>query len=324
MPVSPTGFANWSACFQDSVCRVKRLREQSREPLAQPGSSKRNRSTRRRAVRQGVQHDEVVDGGLEPHRCDAHPRLPQLVGIGLPLIAQHVGLGGDDERRGEPLQLLGAGAQRRGGDLVALARVARVLLPEPHHGVAPQVVALGELVVGRGIEGRIGDRVEQQLEPNVRPPALPGQERDHRSHVAPDAVASHGETLGIQAMLLPAPGDPPHRHIALLEGRRVADLGAEPVHREHDSGPGSDGEFAHQPVMRLRAAEHPPGPVDVHDNRQRSLRVLWPQDAKRHLRTGAVCNGQVFDVDHGLVYWACLRLIESEPSLLRVKRERPR
>ena len=49
-----------------------------REPLAQPGSSKSNRSPRRRALRQGVQHHEVVDGALEAGSRDAHSRLPQL------------------------------------------------------------------------------------------------------------------------------------------------------------------------------------------------------------------------------------------------------
>src|SRR5579862_3814556 len=94
-------------------------------------------------------------------RCrDAHPGLPQLVGVGFPLIAQDVGLGGDDERRWEPLQLLDAGPQRRGSDLVALGRVTRVLIPSPHHGVAPQVVALGELVVGLRVEGGVGDWID--------------------------------------------------------------------------------------------------------------------------------------------------------------------
>src|SRR5229473_4268931 len=178
-------------------------------------------------------------------------------------------------------------------------------------------------MVGRGIEGRIGDRVEQQLEPDVRFPALPGEPRDHRGHVAPDAVASHSQALCVQAMFPPAPGDPPRHHVALLEGCRVAGLRTEPVHREHDGGPGSDGEFAHQPVMRLRAAEYPPGTVDVHDDRQRSLRVLGPQDAKSNLRAGTVCNGELLNVDQGLAHMASLHLIKGGPSLFGTKGEQP-
>src|SRR6266849_5738228 len=122
-------------------------------------------------------------------------------------------------------------------------------------------------------------------------------------------------------MFLPTPGNPPRCHIALLKGCRVADLGAEPIDWEHDGGPGSDREFAHQPVMRLRAAEHPPGTMDVHDDRQRSPRVLGPQDAKSHQRAGAVCNSQVFNVDRVLANPARLRLIEGEPSLFGTKSE---
>ena len=125
-------------------------------------------------------------------------------------------------------------------------------------------------------------------------------------------------------MFLPAPGDPPRRHVALLKGCRVANLRAETVHREHDGGPGSDCEFAHQPVMCLRTAEHPFGPVDIHDDRQRSPRVLGPQDAKRQLHAGTVCNGKVFNVDQMLAHRARLRLIEGEPSLFGAKSEQQR
>ena len=125
-------------------------------------------------------------------------------------------------------------------------------------------------------------------------------------------------------MFPPALGDPLRHHIALLEGRRVSGLGAETILREHDGGPGSDREFAHQPVMRLRAAEHPPGTVDVHDDRQRSLRVLGPQDAQSNLRAGAICNGEVLNVDRRLAHRARLRLIEGDPSLFGTKGEQQR
>src|SRR5947209_19263656 len=59
----------------------------------------------------------------------------QFVGIRLPFVAQHVRFGGDDECWRKSFQLLGARPQRRGGDLVTLARVTCVLIPEPHHGI---------------------------------------------------------------------------------------------------------------------------------------------------------------------------------------------
>src|SRR5260370_1109009 len=64
-------------------------------------------------------------------------------------------------------------------------------------------------------------------------PRSPFEPRDHRGHVAPDAVASHGQALCVQAMFPPAPGDPPRHHVALLEGCRVAGLltGPPPLRR---------------------------------------------------------------------------------------------
>ena len=60
--------------------------------------------------------------------------------------------------------------------------------------------------------------------------------------------------------------DPLDDGIALLKGRRVFGLRGEAVLREYHGSPGFDSKFAYQPVMRLLAAEHPPGTMDVHDD----------------------------------------------------------
>src|SRR5207249_2601325 len=85
--------------------------------------------------------------------------------------------------------------------------------------------------------------------------------------------------------------------IALLEGRRVFGFRGETVLREHDRGPGSDRQFAHQPVMRLPAAEYPPCAVDVHNDGQPRRGMLWPQDAQSDLAAWAVVNREILDVD---------------------------
>ena len=149
-----------------------------------------------------------MDGPLEPNCGDTDRGLPQFVGIRLPFVAQHVRFGGDDECWREAFQLLGARPQRRGGDLVTLARVTCVLIPEPHHGIATQVVPLGELMVRRSVEGRVGDWVEQQLVLDVRSSAFLGEQRDRCRQVASNAVASHGKALCIQTMLPTALGNP--------------------------------------------------------------------------------------------------------------------
>src|SRR5450432_28905 len=127
------------------------------EPFAQPGCGKGKRSSRSRSICQSIQHNKVMNSPLEPHCRDADAGLPQFVRIRLPFITQDVRFSRDDECRWESLQLLNAGSQRRGSDLTALARIARVLIPAPHHRVATQVIPLSELEVGCGVEGRVSD-----------------------------------------------------------------------------------------------------------------------------------------------------------------------
>src|SRR5258708_2072818 len=63
--------------------------------------------------------------------------------------------------------------------------------------------------------------------------------------------------------------------------------------------------------------------VDIRGERQRSLRVLGPQDAKSNLRAGTVCNGELLNVDQGLAHMARLHLIKGGPSLFGTKGEQP-
>src|SRR6266566_2187025 len=116
-------------------------------------------------------------------------------------------------------------------------------------------------------------------------------------------------------------GDPFHHRVALLDGRRVFGFRGETVLREHDRGSGSDGEFAHQPVMRLCAAKYPARTVDVHDDGKHLRCMLWPQDAHSDLAAWAVINDDVLDVDRQFAYLASLDLIKGEPSPFRTKSE---
>ena len=122
-------------------------------------------------------------------------------------------------------------------------------------------------------------------------------------------------------MLPSALGDPFHYRVALLDGRRVFGFRGETVLWEHHCGLGSDREFAYQPVMRLHAAEHPPGPVDVHDDGQHRRGVQWPQDVKRDQAAWTVVNCEILDVDQQLAHLAQLRLLEGNPSPFGTKGE---
>lgn len=148
-------------------------------------------------LRDRVQHDEVVDGTQVTQRRDRHAGLDELAGVGLALVAEHVALAIDYERWRQAAQLIERRAQWRRRRLSADRNLRRVVIPEPLHRLSREKVALGELLVGRGIESGIRHRVEQHLEVDSRSTAFLGQQRDGRSHVAAHAVAGHGQTRGV-------------------------------------------------------------------------------------------------------------------------------
>ena len=57
-------------------------------------------------VGEGVEHHEVVDDALEADRGDRHAGVAELVRVRLALVAQDVGLAGDDQRRRQAGELL--------------------------------------------------------------------------------------------------------------------------------------------------------------------------------------------------------------------------
>lgn len=195
--------------------------------------------------------------------------LAELVGVGLALVAQDVGLAGDDQGRGQAGELLDRGAQRGGGDLGALGGVGGVLVPEPLHAVAAQEVALGELVVRAGVEGRVGDRIEEHLLHQGYVPALLGHQRQRGGHVAADRVPGDRDAGGVEVLGGAVGDDPAGDGVVLLDGNGVPGLGRQVVLGEDDGGAGAGGEFADQAVVRVGVAEDPKaGAVEVEDHRQ--------------------------------------------------------
>ena len=61
---------------------------------------------------EGVEHHEVVDDGVVTHGRDRDAGLEQTPGVGLSLVAEHVVLVHDQERRREAGELLERGTQR--------------------------------------------------------------------------------------------------------------------------------------------------------------------------------------------------------------------
>jgi hypothetical protein len=82
------------------------------EVVVEEGIGLGDRGLGRIRAGQGVEHHEVVDDALVAHGGDVVAGGPELGGVGLALVPQDVGLVGDDQSLGQPLELVEAGPQR--------------------------------------------------------------------------------------------------------------------------------------------------------------------------------------------------------------------
>ena len=117
------------------------------ERLAQDGDGLRDGGTGRVRVAEGVEHHEVVRDAVVADRGDGDARGAEVRRVRLALIAQHVGLVDDHERRRQPFELLVGRPQRRGERLRAPLEVGLVGVPEPGHRLRGEEVALRELLI---------------------------------------------------------------------------------------------------------------------------------------------------------------------------------
>lgn len=221
-----------------------------------------------------------MDRAVVSHRRDLHASLAELAGIGLALVTQHVVLVDDDERRRQAVQLLQRCLQWRSRRLLALGFVGQIGVPEPLHRLLGQPRAIGELVVGTIVEIGVGDGVEQHLLIDGRTAAFLGKQRHHRRHVAADAIACDREPGGVDLELLGMLGDIFGRSISLLDGNGIAGFRRALVVDEDDSGIGAVGDLAHQPVMRIRIAQHPAAAMEIENDRQCALGMFRADDAQ--------------------------------------------
>jgi hypothetical protein len=107
--------------------------------------------------------------------------------------------------------------------------------------------------------------------------------RKYPSANAADRVAGDGDALRVEAVGGPLAHDPPGRGVSLFEGDGIGRLRRAVVLDERDGGPGADGQFPDEPVMRGGVAEHPAAAVHVQDHRLCPGCVRRPDDAHPHV-----------------------------------------
>jgi hypothetical protein len=128
------------------------------------------------------------------------------------------------------------------------------------HGVAAQEVALGELVVGVGVEAGVGDWVEEHLRGELRGAAVLGHQRQRGGHVAADRVAGDGDAARVEALAGAVCLDPAGGGVVLLDRDRVTRLGGAVVLGEDDGGAGADGELTDEAVVGVGVPKTQPAP----------------------------------------------------------------
>ena len=203
-------------------------------------------------------------------------------------------LGPDHQGRGQPA---GEGRPRRRGVRRPAVGPAQVVVPVPAHPGRGQVEALGELAPGAGVGGRVQDRVDQQLEGDLRPAPVAGAEGDHRGQVPAGAVAGHGQPVLGATQRGRVARRPLGGRIRVLDSGRPAVLGRQPVvdrddHRRHGRRQGPA-----QRVVGVEGPDHPAAAVEEDHDRERRL-PLGGVDPHRQL-PGRPGHDPVGDRGHG-------------------------
>ncbi len=193
------------------------------------------------SLAQRVEQHEVVDSPVIAHGGYRHARSAQLGGICLSLVPQDVGLVDAQICRRQPGDLLDAGLIRRRSDIGASSRVGGVGVPEPFHLSTAEVVAGGELLVGRGVHRGVGDRVVQRLLDECDVALFLGHEGQRGRHVAAHRFACNCHAAGIQPFGGAVACDPLGGCVALLDRDRVLGFWRVGVLHERQCRTGADG-----------------------------------------------------------------------------------
>ena len=179
--------------------------------------------------------------------------------------------------------MLSGRLQRRGVDFLPLLGIGRVGVPEPLHHGAGEKIAVGEFVIGTGIEIRIGDRPEHDLAFERRASLVQGLERDGSGHVASYAVPDDAEPACVHMDFLAMCRDPFRGRMDFIDCRRILRLGrGRVVHKNRGESTVGD-DVANEAFVRWEITENPSAAVDEDESGQNTAAARRPNDRKADL-----------------------------------------
>ena len=203
---------------------------------------------------------------MAPRRqvANRHPRRGQGLGVGHPLVAQRIELGGHDQRRREVRTARRAAAtpwdrgarpgRRSGPRTTASGRPSgrsRRRCPGMRRGSVSESVT-GVSSTWPTMSGPPASRASWQATAATLPPALQ------------PATASWP---GMPPSSIGVGGDPLHGREGVVGCRREPGLGRVPVVHRHDDGIGPHAQVTAEGIVGVLAAEHPAAAVEVGDDR---------------------------------------------------------
>lgn len=203
-------------------------------------------------------------------------RLAQALGVGDTLVAQWVESAGED-RRGRHAREVRR-AKRRSVGVRAVHLASEVVVPEPAHVGLGQQWSIAVLRVRIGVEGVVGNRIEEELVGDVRyilvfmriPVfvrifVLCSQCR-HSGQISTCAGSTNCDLLWVAAERARVLGDPLDGRVGVVHGGRKRIFWRESViHGDHDALPAA-GQSAADAADGVQRAEDPPAAVVVDQN----------------------------------------------------------
>jgi len=195
----------------------------------------------------------AVEGTGKQVQLNGYAGGEQCLRVGDGLVPQRIVLHHRDVRRRQPGQVGGARRGGVGGNGVAAAHPrSQVGVPAADRVLPAEHRRVHELDHGTGDQPVVELRNVQVLEGDRRPAAVTGQQGEPGGQPTAGADAVQRDARRVHGWML---GQPGQRGVAVLDRRREAVLGGEPVVHRHDHGPDRTGQVGVQAVVGVQVAD---------------------------------------------------------------------
>ena len=184
--------------------------------------------------------------------------------------------------------------QWTGSGLRILIAVRHVLIPEPLHGVASQVVTVGKVLDRWRIEGSAGNRIDQHLGGYSGAAALFRHHGDGCGHVASGAVSGNRDLISPDSNLTGVLGNPFGSRIAFFHRHRIPHFRRPIVLNKNYGCAGSVDNLADKAVISIGISQNPPAAMEVHHHRKNCFIAGRTENTQLYFALGTGRYSEIF------------------------------